>query len=164
MVCSGREESPHELLGAGPIDMSFGSNGIDSVASNPDSLYRNLELPPSVCFNSRSISVVPKPFLAGFLAGGPPASLQCNTRRGKESLWIDHVAETRPSGRDRLPYLAALVVSSWTTKPSASAATGLTWMSGPLISTCSPASCGLSCSVITSRSGTSFQFSRDTRL
>ena len=32
--------------------MSFGSNGMDSVASNPDTLYRNLALPPSVCVQS----------------------------------------------------------------------------------------------------------------
>jgi hypothetical protein len=73
---------------------------------------------PLICFNSSSISVVPNPFLAGFSAAGPPASIHYSARP-EELRWIDH---DRPFARARLPCFTALVVNSCMRSPSASAA------------------------------------------
>jgi hypothetical protein len=76
----GSASPDHDGFDLDPSEIRFGSNGMESVASNPLSLYRNLALPPSVCVDSRSTSMVPNPFFAGSLARGLPVSLQCSCR------------------------------------------------------------------------------------
>jgi len=66
----------------------------------------------------RSMTMLPNPRCAGFTTAGPQLSTQSSsTPLPSASGSKRHAIDTRPSGTDRAPYLAALVASSCKAKP-----------------------------------------------
>ncbi len=74
-----------------------------------------------------------EPLRVGGVTGGPPRSSHARSScsRPSSKACRDHVTATRPSGTDRAPYLAALVISSCSAMARVTATLGCRRASGP---------------------------------